>query len=134
MPAITPAIQTARPELRLQTPEVAAVQLVTGVATKPVIILINLVVIHLLLIGVLITEHVTVTVVLTELGNLVTLAAAVQAALQAALTPEGEVLVAAIVLRVVLVHLIPVDTDKTELYSPVRPDTGYAPRFPLAPV
>ena len=59
-------------------------------ATKPVIILINLVVIHLLLIGVLITGHVTVTVVLTELGNLVTLAAAVQAALQAALTPEGE--------------------------------------------
>ena len=89
---------------------------------------VNLVVIATLRTGVPFTRHVMATAVLTELSNLVTRVAEDQDA-----AAREEALEAEVVLRAVLVHLIPAVTDKTELYYPVRPDTGYVPPFPLAP-
>ena len=160
-PVIILVIQTVRRVLRLPTPEVAAVRPVTGVTPKPVIILINpvvrrvvpipqalvpaaltrfptaaaeladvvnLVAVRLLIIGAPFTRHVMATAVLTEPWNHVIRNAEVQDA-----AAREEALEAEVVLRAVLVHLIPAVTDKTELYYPVRPDTGYVPPFPLAP-
>ena len=158
IPVTTPVTLTVRRVLRLPTPEVAAVRPVTDVTPKPVIILINPAahrtvpvipdvlaalipfltvaavpvqnvlpaVTHLLLTGVLIMEHAMVTVAKTVLGIHVMNVAVGQGAASLGEAPAG-------VLRSVLVHLIPEVTDKTELYYPVRPDTGYVPPFPLAP-
>ena len=107
------------------SPDVLAEQLPFLTVAAELVQDVHLVVIATLRTGVLITEHAMVTVAKTVLGIHVMNVAAAQDVLPVE-APAG-------VLRAVLVHLIPAVTDKTELYYPVRPDTGYVPQFPLAP-